>query len=175
MNQELWEKCVAFHGHKCPGLAIGFKAALGAVEELKLTFSQDEEVVCITENDACGVDAVQVITGCTMGKGNLLYKGTGKMAFTFYERKGNKSVRLMLNQFNEDMDRTQRQEFLLKSNYQDVFKVTYPQMDDPQVARIFNTIICKKCNEGAPEHKIRLMGGEKLCLDCYESYTRGWE
>ena len=26
MNQELWEKAAAFHGHKCPGLAIGFKA-----------------------------------------------------------------------------------------------------------------------------------------------------
>ena len=46
-----------------------------------------EEVVCITENDACGVDAVQVITGCTMGKGNLIYRGTGKMVFSFFNRK----------------------------------------------------------------------------------------
>jgi formylmethanofuran dehydrogenase subunit E len=78
MDQELWRKCVEFHGHECPGLAIGFKACEAAQEQLQLQFSQDEEVVCVTENDACGVDAVQVITGCSIGKGNLIYRGTGK-------------------------------------------------------------------------------------------------
>ena len=29
-KQELWLKCVAFHGHKCGGLTIGFKAAARA-------------------------------------------------------------------------------------------------------------------------------------------------
>ncbi|MFZ7121866.1 MAG: FmdE family protein [Eubacteriaceae bacterium] len=175
MDRELWDKCVDFHGHECPGLAIGFKAAEGAMEELKLNFSQDEEVVCITENDACGVDAVQFITGCTFGKGNLIYKGTGKMAFIFYDRKAKKSVRFMLNQFNDEMDRTQRQEFLLESNYKGLFKITYPEIKEPESARIFNTIICEECGEGAPEHKMRLVDEKKLCLDCYKSYTRGWE
>ena len=26
-QQALWEKCVAFHGHACGGLTIGFQAA----------------------------------------------------------------------------------------------------------------------------------------------------
>ena len=61
MNErELWEKCAAFHGHECGGLTIGYKAALYAIELLDLHFSDDEQVVCITENDACGVDAIQV-------------------------------------------------------------------------------------------------------------------
>lgn len=67
----------------------------------------DEELVCVTENDACGVDAVQVITGCTMGKGNLLYRGTGKMAFSFYCRNSGKSVRLCLKAL-PDMEREER-------------------------------------------------------------------
>ena len=88
MNKELWDKCVAFHGHSCPGLAIGFRAATLALELLGLEEgAKDEELVCVTENDACGVDAVQVVTGCTMGKGNLIYRGTGKMAFSFYCRR----------------------------------------------------------------------------------------
>lgn len=53
-KKELWEKCVAFHGHECGGLTIGYKAALYAADLLELTFSSDEEVVCISENDACG-------------------------------------------------------------------------------------------------------------------------
>ena len=44
-QQELWQKCVAFHGHQCGGLTIGYKAALYAIELLGLTFSEDEQVV----------------------------------------------------------------------------------------------------------------------------------
>ena len=62
---------------------LGLKPVKAAQEKMGITFSSDEEVVCVTENDACGIDAVQVLTGCTMGKGNLIYRGTGKMAFSF--------------------------------------------------------------------------------------------
>lgn len=58
LNEDLWNKCVAFHGHECPGLTIGYRAALYAIELLGLTFSDDEQVVCISENDACGCDAI---------------------------------------------------------------------------------------------------------------------
>ena len=43
-NKELWNKCAAFHGHVCPGLTIGYRAALYATELLGLTFSEDEDV-----------------------------------------------------------------------------------------------------------------------------------
>ena len=52
MEQQLWEKAIAFHGHACPGLAIGVRAATEAIKRLNLSFSEDEEVVCVTENDA---------------------------------------------------------------------------------------------------------------------------
>ena len=68
-DKKLWEKCAAFHGHVCGGLTIGYKAALYAMELLDLTFSSDEQVVCVCENDACGVDAIQVMLG---GAGVLL-------------------------------------------------------------------------------------------------------
>ncbi len=45
LNKELWDKCVAFHGHECPGLSIGYRAALYAAKLLDLRFSKDEEVV----------------------------------------------------------------------------------------------------------------------------------
>ena len=47
-----WEKCVAFHGHACGGLSIGYRAALYARELLGLSFADNEQVVCISENDA---------------------------------------------------------------------------------------------------------------------------
>ena len=81
-----WETCVQFHGHACGGLTIGYKAACYAAELLELSFSGDEQVVCIAENDACGVDAIQALLGCSIGKGNLLFHMRGKQAFSFYNR-----------------------------------------------------------------------------------------
>ncbi len=43
----------------------------------------------------CGVDAIQFITGCTFGKGNLIHKDYGKNAFSFYRRRDQKAVRLV--------------------------------------------------------------------------------
>ena len=88
-----WEKCVAFHGHQCGGMAIGYKAALYAMDLLDIEFADNEQVVCIAENDACGVDAIQVLLGCSIGKGNLLFHMTGKQAFSFYDRATGKSIR----------------------------------------------------------------------------------
>ena len=62
----LWEKCVSFHGHACGGLTIGYKAALYAIDLLGLSFSEDEQIVCVSENDACGVDAL-VVSGVAGG------------------------------------------------------------------------------------------------------------
>lgn len=174
MNKELWEKCVKFHGHECPGLAIGFRASEIAKDIMKLNFSKDEEVVCITENDACGVDAIQVITGCTMGKGNLILKPTGKMAFTFISRQSRNSIRVVLKNGTRELNRKERQRYILEAPMDEVFKVYNVDVTLPEPARIFETIICEKCNEGAPEHKIRLEGGKRLCLDCISEYSRGW-
>jgi formylmethanofuran dehydrogenase subunit E len=53
-----FEEVVRFHGHKCPGLALGYRAALIAMSEVKASESSgDEEMVAILENDACGIDA----------------------------------------------------------------------------------------------------------------------
>jgi formylmethanofuran dehydrogenase subunit E len=174
MDQALWQKCVAFHGHECPGLAIGFKACEAVLEKMKIEFSFDEEVVCVTENDACGVDAIQVITGCSLGKGNLIYRGTGKQAFSFFNRNNGASVRLVLKSFPQEMSREERQAYLLKAPGGELFDWKKPGFELPQKARLFKTIICEKCGEGAPEHKMRLSNGQKVCLDCFDDYSRGW-
>ena len=75
-KKALWDRAVDFHGHACPGLTIGYRAALYAAELLDLDFSEDEDAVCVSENDACGVDAIQAVLGCSVGKGNLLFHMT---------------------------------------------------------------------------------------------------
>lgn len=93
-------ECAEFHGHICPGLSIGYKAAKAGLRRLKERRSEDEEIVAIVENNACGVDAVQVLTGCTFGKGNFFFKDYGKQVFTFISRNSSKGVRVSFNKKN---------------------------------------------------------------------------
>ena len=60
MAGEDFKKCAEFHGHICPGLSIGYRAAKAGMEWLAENRADDEEIVAIVETDACSADAVQV-------------------------------------------------------------------------------------------------------------------
>lgn len=171
-QKELWEKCAAFHGHVCPGLTIGYRAALYAIDLLGLTFSQDEKVVCVSENDACGVDAIQVILGCSAGKGNLLFHLRGKQAFSFYNRTTGKSVRLVLKPKPREMTREESFQYYHEISPEEMFEVKPTTIELPEQARLFDSYVCDCCGETTASNWIRLSGGKKLCLDCYKSYNR---
>ena len=167
-----WNDCVAFHGHECGGLTIGYKASLYAIELLGLEFSEDEQVVCITENDACGVDAVQVMLGCSIGKGNLLFHMRGKQAFSFYNRKNGKAVRLVLKPKPEGMTKAESFAYYQSCKPEQMFDVKETTIRLPEKARLFDSYICDCCGEIAGANWIRLAGEKKLCLDCYDNYDR---
>ena len=171
-HQELWKKCVAFHGHECGGLTIGYQAALYAAELLDLTFSSDEQVVCISENDACGVDAIQVMLGCSVGKGNLLFHMTGKQAFSFYDRRTGRSVRLVLKRKPREMSREESFQYYQSCSPDEMFDVKEAKISIPEHARLFDSYVCECCGETTGTNWIRLQGGKKLCVDCYVQYDR---
>ncbi|MBM6896310.1 TraR/DksA C4-type zinc finger protein [Pseudoflavonifractor capillosus] len=171
-NQTLWDACVAFHGHACGGLTIGYKAALYAMELLGLNRSEDESVVCITENDACGVDAIQVILGCSMGKGNLLFHLRGKQAFSFYERNGGRSVRLVLRPTPDFPDKESKFDYLQSTPASELFDVKETVLSLPERALLFASKPCSCCGELTAESMLRLENGRLVCLDCAHPYRR---
>lgn len=167
-----WNDCVLFHGHQCGGLTIGYKASLYAAKLLDLEFSDDEQVVCIAENDACGIDAIQVMLGCSIGKGNLLFRIRGKQAFSFYNRKTGKSVRLVLKPRPEGMTKEESFAYYQGCEPEDMFAVKQTTIVLPEKARMFDSYVCDCCGEVTGANWIRLSGDKKMCLDCYESYNR---
>ena len=166
-----WNDCVAFHGHECGGLTIGYKASLYAIALLNLQFSQDEQVVCIAENDACGVDAIQVMLGCSVGKGNLLFHIRGKSAYSFYNRRTGASVRLVLRP-RPGMTREESFAYYQSCTPEELFEVKPTPTPLPEKARLFDSHICDQCGETTGANWIRLCGEKKLCLDCCDSYNR---
>ena len=167
-----WQDCVAFHGHECGGLTIGYKASLYAIELLNLEFSDDEQVVCVAENDACGIDGIQVMLGCSVGKGNLLFRMRGKSAYSFFNRKTGKSIRLVLKPAPAGMTREESFGYFQSCRPADMFEVKETTVRLPEKARMFASYTCDCCGETAGANWIRLAGDKKLCLDCYESYDR---
>lgn len=187
-----FEDVIKFHGHSCPGLAIGYRVALAAMEEFGIR-SQDEELVCIVENDSCAVDAIQLITGCTFGKGNLIFKDYGKQVYTFFSRKENKAVRISVDfEFKESDEekalwqrfiqgdrskeivefienrKAQKTKQILEAKKEEILKITYPTITPPKQARVFKTLRCERCGEKVAEIKVRLLNNKILCIPCFE-------
>ncbi|QUO37061.1 TraR/DksA C4-type zinc finger protein [Dysosmobacter sp. Marseille-Q4140] len=172
MDKAIWDKCAAFHGHTCPGLALGVRLCEYVRDRLGWGFSPDEELVCIAETDACPVDAVQVLLGCTFGKGNLLYTPTGKSAYTFYSRATGKGVRVVALRNQSDMTREERMRWILEAPLEDLFTTTAPRVPLPEKAQLFRTCTCAICGETMAEHMARLQDGKVVCLHCFRPYDR---
>jgi formylmethanofuran dehydrogenase subunit E len=176
-NNDL-EKCIKFHGHLCPGLAIGYRAAKIGLQELAGKRSSDEELVAIVENDACGVDAVMVITGCTLGKGNLLLRDFGKRVYTFMSRQSGDGVRIYVKAGNTDAQSGALQSMPDKVQQildlpQDEFcAIQHFSEELPEPARIFNSITCAFCGEAASEARARVKDGKFACIPCAGQYQR---
>jgi formylmethanofuran dehydrogenase subunit E len=183
MEDQLLERTIAFHGHFCPGLLIGYRASLIALRELGLKRAADEELVAIVETDACGVDAVQVVTGCTLGKDNLILRDWGKQVFTFGRRADERMVRVALRYGAlsregdgelPDAERRERaRERMQTMSDDDLYDVRWVDAPLPSPARIFASVRCSQCGEGVMEPRAHLRDGQPVCPECYgELYTR---
>jgi formylmethanofuran dehydrogenase subunit E len=166
---------VRFHGHSCPGLAIGYvmtKAALAFLEE---TRSPDEELVAIVENDACGVDALQCVSGCTFGKGNLIFRDYGKHVYTLCSRATGRGVRVVFNEAAvSDGLRQEREQFiawLLAPGGERCVSVTPATIELPECAQIRRSIPCLECGEGVMSSRLREVAGRALCIPCFEKLS----
>ena len=167
-----YEEIVQFHGHECPGLAIGYRMATAAMDKLESMRSADEELVAIVENDACGVDALQCVTGCTFGKGNLLFRDYGKQVYTIYSRSTRRGARVVFhgNDIPEDIceDRTALTNWILHSSANSILSVTKTSVLEPEPAKIRNSVRCAICEETVMESRVRHLNENAVCIPCYE-------
>lgn len=179
LSPELTAQAIHFHGHHCPGLSYGLRAAAWALEEMgAASDTEDEEIVCVTETDMCAVDAIQSVIGCTFGKGNLIHQPYGKVAFSFFRRRDHKSARLVQNphfrarhmpEKPSPADKKRFIELLMVAPFAELFSVQPTLQALPPAARIQPTIICAHCGEGTMESCVRSLNNQLLCLPCYHS------
>ena len=171
LNMETkYEDLIAFHGHSCPGLAIGYRMTNAALRFLSQQRAEDEELVAIIENNACGVDALQFITGCTFGKGNLIFKDYGKHVFTLYSRQSRKGVRVVFDPIKipEDIaeDRDRLIEWLLSVAEKEIVLLEDVDIVEPEPAQIRASVKCDFCKESMMESRAEKIGDKLACMPC---------
>lgn len=188
-----FEKVIEFHGHACPGIAYGIRASQLAKKELIGQKASDEETVAIVENDSCAVDAVQVLTGCTFGKGNLIFKDFGKQVYTFVRRPTGEAIRIAVTwepppesekekelwalHIQGDKNpavlefvrqrKSRKIQLIMEADEDDLFTVDTFNTLLPKKARIFPTIRCSTCGEKVMEPRARIRDGQIICLPCF--------
>ncbi len=191
-----FKEVIDFHGHSCPGLALGYRVAVAALKAMKREdISEDEELVAIVENDSCAVDAIQVVTGCTFGKGNLVFKDYGKQAYTFLNRPSGNGVRIAIDFIapeeterekelwrryergdrSEEVTRavhnrrTKKTKAILESPEKELLKITKVRIPLPQEAKIYQSLSCRTCGEKMAEPRARIREGKIVCIPCFET------
>jgi formylmethanofuran dehydrogenase subunit E len=187
------KKCVEFHGHLCPGLIYGYIVARAAMDLLKLNRSRDEEVVAISENDSCAVDALQNLLGTSIGKGNLILKDYGKNVYTILNRQNKKAYRFSRKKhyqyqgksrdefFQLDAaissgtasEKDKRRHKMLKSNdllqrpFDDIFFTEKVDCVIPPYATLARSEACATCGEMTMLTKmVETENGKRVCIPC---------
>jgi formylmethanofuran dehydrogenase subunit E len=182
---------IQFHGHLCPGLALGYRVAKAALRELKADRPRDEELVAIVENDSCAADAIQFITGCTFGKGNLIFRDYGKHVYSFFNRRTGQGIRISEDyrgfegdsrfpelkkrqEAGEDVLREmqtykmEKAAAILNADEKEIFAITPVTTPPPQEARIRGSVRCALCGEKFMESRGRVKNGKIVCMTCFE-------
>lgn len=187
------ERCKEFHGHICPGLIYGYRVAKEAMRLMDLRRAVDEEVVVISENDSCAVDAIQVLLGATTGKGNLVIRDYGKNAYTVLSRSRRKAYRFarkaryeyqgnsksafdhlekamstgMASEEDQQHMKLLKVEDLLMRPFNEVFTTMVVPFDEPLYAPLERSEPCAICGEMTMATKMeRLKDGRWGCISC---------
>jgi formylmethanofuran dehydrogenase subunit E len=185
--------CIEFHGHLCPGLVYGYLIGKEAIKLLHLKRSKDEEIVAISENDSCAVDALQVLLGTSIGKGNLILKDYGKNVYTIIHRQQKRAYRFSRNQSYDytgksqkafsrldtaisDGTATEKEKWrhkylksadLLARPFSDLFTTTEVDFVMPPYAPLARSEACGNCGEMTMSTKlVDIEGGGRVCIPC---------
>lgn len=188
------------HGHKCPAMPLGLRAGAAAMNLLNVARAQNKELLAIVElgDDHCAhcfADGVQMITGCTFGKGNIRQTGIGKFGLTLIDRKTGKAIRVVPKA--EAQLASRETPFFQNYRMKGVPASQVPvEVVEPLIQNVmnapeekilsigaihtvsaeskeetFDAFVCEHCSEMVVEKYGRVVGNRKVCITCQEALT----
>lgn len=136
-----------------------------------------------------------MLTGCTMGKGNIFFCDYGKNAFTIGRRDTGEAVRIVVRSLDDVLgkgyqqlrgramsctaNKLEMQRFeeiqaeapqrILDADEDILFKIERVHLDFPAKTRIFSSVACSSCGEQVMEPCVRVRNGKLVCIPCSEA------
>lgn len=185
----LIEKGRDFHGEVCTGIVIGTRIAMAGMRELGMDpMERNRDLMVYVEIDRCMADAIQAVTGISMGHRTLKYKDYGKFAATFLDLSSGKAVRVSAAEGprttderpqNEKPDMKGMVEKLSNVNEEELLviedvKVNIGNHDVPGFPKY--RAYCEECGDRVLDKREIIIDGRTLCKPCAEgSYYKKFE
>jgi formylmethanofuran dehydrogenase subunit E len=180
--EQLLAESTKIHGHICAGQVIGVRMSIAALEWIGITDPKSadrKKLYVLVEIDRCATDAIQSVTGCSLGKRSLRWLDFGVMAATFLHLETGRAVRVTAREearalsesyCPEVVDKYQRQLEAYKVMplddlfvFQDV-KVAVRDCDMP--GRPIRRVQCGKCGDWVQDCRELEREGAILCRAC---------
>lgn len=180
--EKLLDESVKTHGHLCPGQVLGVRMSMLGLELIGIKDPKGKDRkkhVAYVEIDRCATDAIQSVTGCSLGKRSLKFLDFGKMAATFVNLETGKAVRIIAREESKhaaknyfpdiaDKYKCQLEAYKIMPD-EELFewkevKVEVPEEDMP--GRPKRRIKCEQCGEHVQDNRDVNMDGRLLCKAC---------
>jgi formylmethanofuran dehydrogenase subunit E len=194
------EAGLILHGHKCPAMPMGLRVGAAAINALGVERAADGQLLALVElgEDHCATcfaDGVQMITGCTFGKGNIRKLHYGKWGLTLVDVASGRAVRVtplaetMLANKQTAFFKDYREKGVPASKVPP--EIVQPMIDhvlsvsDDKLLEIseifehqvtphkhsFTSFVCENCGEMTVEGYGRVSGDKHLCIPCHEKLS----
>jgi formylmethanofuran dehydrogenase subunit E len=173
------------HGHLCPGQVLGVRMSMLGLREIGINDPKGKDrksIIVYVEMDRCATDAVQSVTGCSLGKRTMKFMDYGKMAATFVNIKSGRAVRVLAREDareaaralfpdSPDKHRAQLEAYKLLTDA-DLFEFMNVQVSlrpEDMPGRPLRRVQCQSCGEHVQDSRDVLLNGRVLCRPCAES------
>ncbi|MGO9954194.1 MAG: FmdE family protein [Dissulfurispiraceae bacterium] len=171
------------HGHLCPGQILGVRMSMFGLEKIDLDprVTEQKNLIVFVEIDRCATDAIQSVTGCSLGHRTMKFVDYGKMAASFINLKTGKSVRVIAR---EDARGKAKDCFPGHDNKYAAQLEAYRVMPDEELfdwhwveilldpqdmpGRPLKRVECNRCGEQVQDMREVHLDGAVLCRSCAE-------
>lgn len=180
--EKLLEISSTIHGHLCAGQVIGVRMALLGLRHIGIDDPKGadrKKLYVIVEIDRCATDAIQSVTGCSLGKRSLRWLDFGIMAATFVNLKTGQAARITAREEARELstkycpelaDKYRRQlEAYRVMPEEELFTVqevtvSIPECDLP--GRPMRRVQCAQCGDYVQDCREVEQEGKVICRAC---------
>lgn len=178
----LLDESVRTHGHLCPGQVLGVRMSVLGLREIGILDPKGKDrkiIIVFVEMDRCATDAVQSVTGCSLGHRTMKFMNYGKMAATFLNLSTGRAVRITAREESrnkakeyfseiENKYRAQLEAYKIMTD-DELFAVMDVRVElrpEDMPGRPLRRVACEECGEAVQDMREVYRNGRALCRAC---------